>query len=46
MPIHKTSAGGCQWGKSGKVYFGKDAKEKAEKQAKAAYANGYKENKK
>lgn len=45
MPIHKTKSGGWQWGKSGKVYFGKDAKEKAEKQAKAAYANGYKEKK-
>lgn len=46
MPIHKTSSGGWQWGKSGKVYYEKDAKEKAEKQAKAAYANGYKESKK
>ena len=43
MPIHKTKSGGWQWGKSGKVYYGQGAKEKAEKQAKAAYANGYRE---
>ena len=42
MPVHRTKSGGYQWGKSGKVYFGKGAKEKAEKQGRAAYANGYK----
>ena len=45
MPIHKTKSGGWQWGKSGKVYYGPNAKEKAEMQARAAYANGYKEKK-
>ena len=42
MPVHKTSGGGYQWGNSGKVYYGKGAKAKAEKQGRAAYANGYK----
>ena len=42
MPVHKTPGGGYQWGNSGKVYFGKNAKEKAERQGRAAYANGYK----
>lgn len=45
MPVHKTKGGGYQWGKSGKVYYEPNAKEKAEKQARAAYANGYKEKK-
>ena len=45
MPIHKTKSGGWQWGNSGKVYYGAGAKQKAEKQAKAAYAHGYKEKK-
>lgn len=45
MPVHKTKGGGYQWGKSGKVYYGPNAQEKAEKQARAAYANGYKEKK-
>lgn len=31
-----------QWGKFCKVYYGKGAKAKAEKQCRAAYANGYK----
>lgn len=43
MPVHKTPGGGYQWGKSGKIYYGKGAKAKAEKQGRAAYANGYKE---
>lgn len=45
MPVHKTKGGGYQWGKSGKIYYGHNAKEKAEKQARAAYAHGYKEKK-
>jgi hypothetical protein len=45
MPVHKTN-GGYQWGSHGKVYKGKNAKEKAEEQGKAAYANGYKGKKK
>lgn len=45
MPIRKVK-GGYQWGKSGKIYKGKGAKQKAAKQARAAYANGYKSKKK
>ena len=41
MPVHKEQ-GGYQWGSSGKVYKGKDAKAKAAAQGRAAYANGYK----
>ncbi len=40
MPIHKAGSGE-QWGSHGKVYHGPDAKEKAEKQAAAAHANGF-----
>ena len=39
MPIHKVK-GGWKWGKSGKVY---PNKEDAEKQMRAIYASGYKE---
>lgn len=39
MPIHKAK-GGFQWGSKGKVYPNKAG---AEKQARAAYANGYRE---
>ena len=42
MPVHKVK-GGFQWGKHGKVY---PTKEQAEKQGRAAYANGYKGKKK
>lgn len=38
MPIRKT-AKGYKWGSRGKVY---SAKAQAQKQAKAAYASGYK----
>lgn len=38
MPVRKVK-GGYQWGKGGKVY---PTREQAEKQAKAAYAAGYK----
>lgn len=38
MPIRKVK-GGYQWGKGGKVY---PTREQAERQAKAAYASGYK----
>lgn len=44
MPVTKVG-NGYRWGKSGKLYFGPNAKEKAEKQGRAAYANGYKEKK-
>lgn len=43
MPVHSASGGGYQWGNSGKVYRGKDAKKKAEKQARAIYASGWHE---
>jgi len=33
MPIHETKNGGYQWGNTGKVYTGKNAKKKAIKQA-------------
>lgn len=41
-PVHKVK-GGWRWGKSGKVY---KSKKKAEAQAKAIYASGYKSKKK
>lgn len=40
-PVRKTS-GGYKWGNSGKLYKGKGAKAKAQKQARAIYASGYK----
>jgi hypothetical protein len=39
MPVKKTKSGGYKWGSRGKVY---PTKAQAEKQAKAAYAAGYK----
>lgn len=45
MPVHtgRDSKGVYyQWGKSGKKYRGRGAKARAEKQGRAAYANGYK----
>jgi hypothetical protein len=42
MPVHPVKGGGFQWGKSGKIYKGKNAQSKAEKQARAIYASGYK----
>ena len=41
MPVRKVK-GGYQWGKSGKVY---PTRAQAERQAKAAYASGYKKKK-
>jgi hypothetical protein len=38
MPVHKVK-GGYQWGTKGKVY---PNRAQAEKQARAAYASGYK----
>ena len=46
MPVHKTKSGGYKYGKSGKTYYGKGAKKKAQKQAKAIYPSGYREKKK
>lgn len=45
MPIHKVN-GGYKFGTKGKLYKGKGAKSKAQKQAKAICANGYKRKKK
>ena len=42
MSVRKVQ-GGYQWGASGKVY---PTRAQAEAQARAAYANGYRENKK
>lgn len=44
MPVHKVKSG-YKFGKSGKTYRGKVAKKKAQKQARAIYASGYKEKK-
>lgn len=45
MPVHKVGKSCYQWGKSGKVYCGKDAKKNAEKQGKAIRSTGWKEKK-
>ena len=45
MPVHKVK-GGYQFGKFSKKYRGKGARKKAQKQARAIYASGYKEKKK
>lgn len=42
MPVHRVGNNCWQWGKKGKTYCGKGAKEKALKQEKAARANGWK----
>lgn len=42
MPVRKVGPNSYQWGTSGKVYTGKDAKAKAERQGRAIYASGYK----
>ena len=42
MPVHKIQ-GGYQYGQTGKKYYGKDAKKKAEKQALAIRLHGYEE---
>lgn len=42
MPVKKVG-GGYRWGKSGKIYFGKNAKQKAILQGIAIEKSGYKE---
>ena len=42
MPVRKVGPNSYQWGNSGKVYSGKGAKAKAERQGRAIYASGYK----
>ena len=44
MPVHKIQ-GGYQYGETGKKYYGKDAKKKAERQALAIRLSGYEETK-
>lgn len=39
MPVRKTKNGGYKWGKTGKTYYGKNAKKRALKQAKAISIN-------
>lgn len=49
MPVHKVTKDGktgYKWGRSGKSYYGRDAKKKAAEQARAIYASGYKKKKK
>lgn len=41
MPVRRTKSGGYKWGKSGKTYYGKGAKKKAQKQGRAIHASGY-----
>jgi len=42
MPVHRTKGGGYQWGRHGKIYYGKGAKAKAARQGRAARVSGYK----
>lgn len=44
MPVQKvrTSKGiGYRWGQSGKIYYGANARERAERQGRAVRASGY-----
>ena len=41
MPVHKIQGGGYQYGKTGKTYYGKDARLKAERQRYAIEKSGY-----
>ena len=43
MPVHKVGTNCYQWGNSGKVYCGKNAKQKAQKQGEAIRRSGYTE---
>ena len=45
MPVHRTKDGGYQWGNSGKIYHGKDAKRRAEAQGRAIEQTGWTEKK-
>lgn len=49
MPVQRVrttrngkSVTGYRWGKSGKIYTGPGAEQRAQKQARAIYASGYK----
>lgn len=39
MPVRRTKSGGYKWGKSGKTYYGKNAKAKAQRQGRAIRAS-------
>lgn len=39
MPTRKTRGGGYRYGKTGKIYYGKGAKAKADKQGRAIKAS-------
>lgn len=41
MPVHHRGHGCYQWGHHGKVYCGRGARQKAERQGRAAYFHGY-----
>lgn len=45
MPVHKTKDGGYKWGDSGRTYYGKGARQKAEAQGRAILATGWTEKK-
>ncbi|KKN14425.1 hypothetical protein LCGC14_0996250 [marine sediment metagenome] len=46
MPTRHLGGGRYQWGKHGKVYRGKGARAKADRQGRAARASGYGKSKK
>jgi hypothetical protein len=41
MPVHRVGRDCWQWGSHGKVYCGRGARQKAERQGRAAYSHGY-----
>ena len=41
MPVHHRGRGCYQWGNHGRIYCGRGAKAKAERQGRAAYSHGY-----
>lgn len=43
MPVHKIQGGGYQYGNTGKKYYGKDARLKAERQRYAIEKSGHEE---
>lgn len=45
MPVRKTKDGGYQWGTTGRVYYGRGARQKAEAQGRAVIASGWTERK-
>ena len=45
MPVHKVGKDGYQWGTTGKIYRGKDARRKSEAQGRAIEGTGWTEDK-